>query len=123
MSDIIHGKNLIVTDGSGAVVACARSCEISKQTEMIETCSTANGTYKEYYPGRSSWSVSVSFFVTAEGVVLYSNTAVTLSLNGTLLGSAYIRECKITGTCGNLSQGTLVFQGTGPMGGSSGGSS
>lgn len=117
MSNIIHGRNLVITDENDtAIIACAKTCEISKDTEMLETCSSNSGDYNEYYPGRSSWMVTVGFFVTAVGTVLYENQQVTLKCNGTLLGTAYIKQCRITGTVGNLSQGSIAFQGTGPIG-------
>jgi hypothetical protein len=111
------GKDLIVKVG-GTAIAAAKSCEISKDTEMIETCSTTSGTDKEFYPGKSSWQVTVNFFVVDEGVVIYTNQKVTLQCNNSTLGDAYVKSCQITGTVGNLCQGVLVFQGTGQMGGS-----
>ena len=119
MSSIIHGSDLIVrknTSSGDVVVACARSCEITKQDDMIETCSTANGSAKEYYPGRYSWQVSVTFFVTSVSIVADVGGSYDLFCNGSTLGTAYLKEARISGTVGNLSQGTLVFQGTGPYG-------
>jgi hypothetical protein len=118
MSNIIHGKNLIVSV-DGTAVAAAKSCEISRETEMIETCSVTSGADKEFYPGKSSWGVTVNFFVIDPGVVIYTNQKVTLSCNGSTLGDAYVKSCQITGTVGNLCQGVMSFQGTGAMGGSS----
>ena len=115
MSSIIHGKNLVVSI-NGTPVAAAKSCDIIQNTEMIETCSTDDGGYRSFYPGRSDWSVNVGFFVTSITPPA-RGTAVTLSLNGDVLGSAYVSQWKITGVVGHLSQGALVFQGTGPMSG------
>ena len=108
---------MVVTDENGtAIIACAKTCEISKDTEMLETCSESNGNYREYYPGLSSWRVTVRFFVTTVNTVLYANQKVNLKCNEVTLGEAYISQCRITGTVGNLSQGTAVFTGTGPIG-------
>lgn len=112
MSNIILGENLRVLDSGGTLIAAATDCVINVETEMIETATTTS--YRQYYPGLTGWIVSVGFFVTnttAQG----KGTLVTLTLNGSTLGTAYVQKWSISGTVGSLSKGSLVFQGTGPI--------
>lgn len=119
------GQDLIITGSSGTtpIVAGARSCEISKEREMIETSSPTNGTSRTFKAGRTNWSITIGTLVTAPGTDLSrvdDGTAVTIKVKvrgGSVLltGSAYFQRCVVTGTIGNLVQGSFVLQGTGPL--------
>lgn len=119
------GKDLLIMGSSGTtpIVAGARSCEINKEREMIETASPTSGTSRTFRPGRTGWSITIGTLVTAPGTDLSQvddGTAVTVKVKvrgGSVLltGSAYFQRCVVTATIGNLVQGSFVLQGTGPL--------
>lgn len=62
MSEIIHGRNLIIKL-DGKAIAAAKSCDIQIQTDMIEVSSPTAGRYRKYIAGRTDWSVNTSHLV------------------------------------------------------------
>lgn len=119
---ITHGRNILILkeDGS-AVVAAARSCEISTACELIEICTPKTKKYREYTTGRTDWDITLNYLVTdaptdllCEGQTIKIMVGIRGSLDS-LEGDAIIQSCKITATIGNLSQGSFVLKGTGPL--------
>ena len=117
------GKDLLICNSIGtALIAAARSCEIQRDKEMIETSSPSSGRDRTYIPGRKGWSISLNNLTpapTTDLELIDSDTAVTVHVKvrggAALQGSAYFHRCVVTGTCGNLAQGSFVLQGTGPL--------
>ena len=111
------------SDGSTPIVAGARSCEIQKERDLIETATPTSGTARTYIPGRTRWSINLNTLVTSPGTDLTKvddGTAVTIKVKvrgGSIIlsGSAYFQRCNVVATLGNLCQGSFVLQGSGPL--------
>ena len=120
------GKNLMIlknTTGStyAAVVAGARSCEVTIDGEQIETASTTNGQWRRYIAGRKGWSISVGYLMSVgtfptEAEMVNTNITIRVS-DGTvqMQGSAIVKTWKATGTVDNLAQGSFQLIGNGPL--------
>lgn len=116
------GKDLLICNASGtALIAAARSCEVVMECEMIETASPTSGTTRTYIAGRTGWSITVGYLTTAPttDLTLVGGSAVTVQVKirggSAVQGSALFKTCKVSGTVGNLAQGSFVLQGTGPL--------
>ena len=120
------GKNLQIlknTTGStyAAVVAMAKSCEVSIEADTLETSSSTSGAWHTYIAGRKGWSINVGYLVTAGGFSADAqmvNTTVTIRVSdGTvqMQGQAIVKTWKATGTVGNLTQGSFQLLGNGPL--------
>ena len=121
---IRKGKDIKITTASdGVLVALAKSCEISIDSDEIEVTSATSGTWKDFIPGRKSWSVNINYLVTAGGIaadVLKVGTVVNLKIKdgdtGTpLVGSAIVKTCKVSGSRGDLAKGSFSFRGKGTL--------
>lgn len=121
---IIHGRNVILSI-NGTAFASAKSCELNVQADTIETSSPSNGTYKTHIPGRMSWSVSLSHLVlnikanknmvgTTVSISMYPSGTGSLSTD-VISGTAIVKQWRITGTVGNLAQGSFQLVGTGAL--------
>ena len=125
----ILGNNIYITTGSGnsaTIIAGTRSNEIQVGSELIEISSPTSGKWREYIAGRSEWSFTTGFLVLAnENVkdILKAGTKVSIQIVGRtgstvevlLQGEAWIKDCKMTFTRGNLAQGTFSFVGHGEL--------
>ena len=121
---VIHGKDIQIQkyDGS-AIVAAARTCEVSVQADTIETATPTSGIFRTYISGRKDWSVSVGYLVASEdgaGILLNVGDTVHIRILYTaadvwLHGYAIIQQCRITANIGSLAQGSFVFKGSGPL--------
>lgn len=124
---ILNGRNLIVKS-NGVAIACARSCELDIDSEVIEVASPSSGRSKEYIAGRKSWSVNVGHLVKVgtnkdnlRSAIAMPGQTVTLVFcveDGLMYkweGSAICTKAKLTGTIGNLAQGSFSFQGSGEL--------
>lgn len=115
---------------NGTIIAGARSCEIEKTVEMVKTIApiSDNGVYEYNVPGRMSWKVNVGCLLTYNSSTTDAlsrffdkvGTSFTLAfIDSTTMqwytGTAYCTGCRITGTKGNLAQGSFAFEGTGPL--------
>ena len=116
------GKDLLICNSSGtALIAAARSCEVAMECEMIETASPTSGTARTYIAGRTGWSITVGYLTTAPttDIALVGGSPVTVQVKirggAAVQGSALFKTCRISGTVGNLAQGSFVLQGTGPL--------
>jgi hypothetical protein len=116
------GQDLLICNSSGtALIAAAKSCEVEAECELIETSSPTSGTARTYIPGRTSWRIIVNYLVSAPTVDLANvgGQAVTVQVkvrNGSASsGSAFFQTCRITGTVGNLTKGSFILVGTGPL--------
>ena len=97
----------------GKAVAASKSCTVETNCETKEAGMSGTGSWKRYITGRKSWQVSVSYLV--------GDTTVSLSWKmrddeaDTMSGDAILTSCKISGTRGNLVQGSFSFKGTGEL--------
>ena len=120
-----QGKDLLILLNDVAI-ANSKSCDINIDWEALETSSPVDGYVKHFIPGRMSWKVTTSYLVEAEGTPIKS----LLSLPGKIFtikvksralsddvvtGPALCTDCKITGTKGNLTQGSFTFLGIGAL--------
>lgn len=112
---------MICNSSGTALIAAARSCEVVSECEMIETASPTSGTARTYIAGRTGWSITVGYLTSAPNTDLakVGGSAVTVQVKvrggAALQGSALFKTCNVSGTVGNLAQGSFVLQGTGPL--------
>lgn len=134
---ILHGKDLIVyqtINGTTAVIAAAKSCDITISTETIEKTSPSTGQWKTYRPGRKDWSVGVSGLVAINNgvgdlktLLQNSGNEVTLSMSvraesyggsgewEVCSGAAICKSVKTGASRGNLSTYSCDFRGSGAL--------
>ena len=118
------GNDLIVKVG-GKAVAASKSCTVETNCETKEAGMSGTGSWKRYITGRKSWQVSVSYLVGDSATIksLLGKVGATVSLSwkmrddeaDTMSGDAILTSCKISGTRGNLVQGSFSFKGTGEL--------
>lgn len=117
---VILGKELKIYNGSNALISGAKSCVINKQADSIEVASASNATAKTYIAGRYGWSVSISHLITTNqgGIPMVGQTyTITYKVGSTSVysGTAICVEAEISGTVGNIAQGSIKLLGTGPL--------
>ena len=118
----IKGNNILIYM-NGSVVAGTRSNEVQTDCGLIEVSSPSNGGWQTFLAGRKSWSLNIAWLVTQLSDInrlLLVGSTVTVRILGRgestgLAGSAIVNTCKMTATRGNLANGTLVLQGSGPL--------
>lgn len=118
------GKNLKilmpVTGGYTAVVAGARSCEVSVEGDQLEVSSPNDGAWQHFIAGRKGWSISVGYLMSVgtfptEAAMVNTTVTVVVSDGTTMMqGSAIVKSWKATGNL-NLANGSFVFLGNGPL--------
>ena len=116
---MIHGRNLLIYEGSPAVaIAACRSCSIVNKADIEEVSSPQSEEARTYKVGRISWEISVSTFVLAmKGYALRKGQTYFLTLqdrnnsSDIITGSAICTDVQITATKGNLVQGSISFLG------------
>ena len=115
---ILHGRNIILSI-NGTAFAAAKSCELSLDCEDIEVSSATTGAWQSFIPGRKYWSMTFSHLVEnlANNKLLVGQTVtVRMSIRGKLEyveGTAIVKQWRVTGTVGNLTQGSFALKGTG----------
>lgn len=119
-----NGNNILVFKG-GTAIAQTKSDELQVDCDMIEISSASEQSWKSVINGRKSWSLSVSWLVSAVTdirKVLEVGTRVQLKIKGRsatdvqgVTGYAYIKTCKVSMTRGNLATGSFQFVGDGPL--------
>ena len=118
---MIHGKDIIIYEGDENPVAIAASkiCTVDKVAGTIETSSPASGVARSYASGRTDWVatlnnlvLSVKDYMLRVGETYYLTIGVRGSSTDTISGYAICTECNVTGTVGNLAQGSFRFQGS-----------
>ena len=124
----MNGNIILVSLGgrnAADVIGGSKSCELSYGCDVIEVTSVDSQTAKSFIAGRSEWTVTLSYLVTdVTAHTLSVGTEYTLYFGqrnggaiGTtfLKGKAILKSVKITATRGHLIQGSIVFQGSGPL--------
>lgn len=116
---IIHGKDIKIMSGGGALIACAKSCTIHRHADATEVASSTDGTSKHYIAGRKEWSVDLAYFVSTDGVSLVEGQAYSISVvvgsAATWTGDVLCTDCDVSAPMNNLSQGTIKLLGNGPL--------
>jgi hypothetical protein len=122
---LVHGRNIIIYEG-GVAIAAAKSCEIRIQCDAEEISSPSDGEWRDFIVGRKSWSVRISMLVTnVREILIHCGSRVRLTAGvrdvdntltaDRLTGYALCTEAVVTGTEGNLAQGSWNFIGCGPL--------
>ena len=126
----MNGNNIIIYIYSGSAwvaVASTKSDELQAECDLIEKASETQQDWKEYEPGRKSWGLNVNWLVTAVSdieKVLTIGTRVKIHVGarggysdgaGGLTGFAYVKNCKVNMTRGNLANGSFQFTGNGEL--------
>ena len=116
---IIHGKDIRIFSGSGALIAGAKSCTIHKNADYIEVASATNSDSKHYIAGRKGWSIDLEHFVTSGSMTLQEGQTYNISVrvyNSQMWqGTALCTDCDIQASMGSLSRGSIKLLGTGPL--------
>lgn len=128
MSNIVHGRNLIVKL-DGVAIAANKSCTISIEGEQVEIASMTSAQWREYIAGRKGWNVTTNHLVT-HGILLSAadlvNHEVELSFSfcenhlhtddgATMKGRAIIAQFQSEATIGSLAKGSFRFLGNGEL--------
>lgn len=120
----MKGNDLLISTDKQTLYA-SKSCDISVDGETKEYAGMS-ADWKTFMAGKKSWSISTSYLV--NGSSLKSDLSrvgetftITVSPRGStdasekLTGIAICTQWRVTGTRGNLVQGSFVFQGTGGL--------
>lgn len=115
------GHDVNIYNGNNALIGAAKSCIIHKTVEMIEVADPSNPTTKKFVSARSSWSVTMNHLVTTtKGGIPMVGSSYTITYkvgsSSVFQGVALCVEAEMTSTQGNLAQGSLKLQGSGPLG-------
>ena len=118
---ILLGNDLLVLV-NGNAIASSNSCVINSRMELKEVSDITSPVGRTYTPGRSTWSVSTEVLVTRGHIsgLLDIGTTYTLRFvtrDGTtgVTGQAFLSECEIKATKGNISTGVFRFTGNGSL--------
>lgn len=126
----MNGNNIIVYTYSGSAwvaVASTKSDELQAECELIEKASATQQAWKEYVAGRKGWGLNSNWLVTAVSdieKVLTVGTRVKIHVGdrggysggaGGLTGFAFVKNCKVNMTRGNLANGSFQFTGDGEL--------
>ena len=120
---IIHGNNVILASTtSGIAFAAAKSCDLNVQAGTLETSSPTIGDWLTHIKGRKSWTANISHLVTeikSNVQMVGQSVNITFGVRGSttdqVTGTATIKQWKVTGTRGNLSQASIVLEGNGAL--------
>lgn len=118
--NVEHGRDVNIYNGNNVLIAASKSCSIHKTVELIEVANPSNSKAKKYITGRTSWNISMNHLMTTSkgGIPLVdSSYTITYKVGSTSVftGTAICTEAEITSTVGNLSQGSIKFQGDGEL--------
>lgn len=117
---VILGHDVNIYNGNNALIGAAKSCIIHKTVRMFEVASPTNADSEEFVPGRTNWNVSMNHLVTTNkgAIPLVGNFyTITYKYGSTSVftGKVLCVEAEMTSTQGNLAQGSLKLQGSGPL--------
>lgn len=116
----MNGNDIIIKKNNTAI-AGVKSQEVQSQADTHEVASSTQQDYKEYMPGRSGWSINVSYLITTVSQIdeiLLVGDVVTIEWldragTVTMSGTAIVEQCKQTFTRGAIAGGSFVFKGSG----------
>lgn len=123
----LQGRNVMVFADELAI-ACCRSCEITIDTDLIETSSPMSGRFKTYIPGRVGWQITTGQLIPVYGFedyMLQSGQELNITIGEVtvdrhvgpqvLEGVAIVKSTKATLTLASLAQGGMTLVGNGPL--------
>ena len=118
------GKNILVYR-DGVLLAGTRSDEVQNEQTLHEVSTPASSEWREYKPDRKGWQVVTNFLLltnlsdmllsVGDKVALFISNGGSIDEHEACYGYAYVQKCVITGTLGNLAQGSFQFVGTGQL--------
>lgn len=119
----LKGNDLqLYRQDGGKLVAAARSCNVNVKCDTVEVSRLGDAGWKKFIAGIKSWDMDCSWLVSS-GQILKDNIgmvgmvlAVKVVIDGKQLkGECICKTCKVTGTRGNLVQGSFQFTGSGAL--------
>lgn len=122
---IILGNNIIIYE-NGVGIAAAKSCEIQVECDALEVSSSDSSDWRDYIAGRKVWTVKISSLVSnVMDKLKHPGAKVRLTMGvrdanneltaDRLTGYALFRQAIVTGSIGNLAQGSWIFLGKGRL--------
>lgn len=123
---ILLGKDLIIYE-NGIAIAAAKSCEVQTDCDVIEKSSPEISEWRDFDVGRKGWTVKVNCLVSNVMERLkHTGLKVRLTMGvrdqnneltaDRLTGYAICRQALVSGSVGNLAQGSWSFLGCGALG-------
>lgn len=124
----VNGNNILIGTMSGntfTAFAAVKSHDIDTMCDLIERASASQQEWKEFLPGRKEWDVNVNYLVLQDVSsniedLLRVGTTYAIRIKGRtgnykLSGNAICQHCKQNYQRGNLSVGSFVLKGNGPL--------
>ena len=123
----INGNQIILrkyVDGEWTPIGWIRSQEPETSADMNEKSSPDQGQWRQFLAGRKEWKMTANWIVGVTSQIywllevgeLYQMRCVDRDNSNVYVeGYAYVEQCKITMTRGNIVQGSFVFRGTGAL--------
>ena len=123
----INGNQIILrkyVSGSWQTIGYIRSQEPETSADMQEVASPDQGQWRQFLAGRKEWKMTANWIVGVTSQIywlldvgeLYQLRCVDRNNSNIYVeGYAYVEQCKITMTRGNIVQGSFVFRGTGAL--------
>ena len=116
------GNDLLILDrGGNAIIAYAKECEIECQADIVGVSNPDTGDWKEHDTEYQGWSINLSYLVSSPTAEI-PKTGTTVSLRvrerasqSYLAGTGVFRQNRMTGTWGNITQGSFSIIGRGPL--------
>ena len=122
------GNNILIgtmSDQTFTAFAAVRSHEVETMCDMLEKASASQQAWKEFEAGRKEWGINVSYLVLQDATsniedLLKTGTTYAIRIKGRtgdykISGSAICQHCKQSYQVGNLSVGSYILKGTGPL--------
>ena len=123
----INGNQIILrkyVDGEWTPIGWIRSQEPETSADMNEKSSPDQGQWRQFLAGRKEWKMTANWIVGVTSQIywllevgeLYQLRCVDRNNSNLYVeGYAYVEQCKITMTRGNIVQGSFAFRGTGAL--------
>ena len=121
---VINGNNIYIysgTSGSSPIIAGAKSCTISKKSDVMETASDTDAVNKNFIPGRTEWEISINHLVLTgneyQGIVKVGTSFyISVVVNGVRkTGKVICTQADIGGAVGSLASGSVKLKGSGAL--------
>ena len=121
----VLGRDLILSINN-TNLACAKSCDLSLNTDFIEVCAPDGGEWEDYIPSTNSWGCSASALSTTMEYfdqleqIWHDRTMITLRMYDTKMGcfykgNAYIKKLTVVGNDKGLVTMSVTFQPKGEL--------
>ena len=118
--------NRFMLSKDGVAVAAVVTNDVETQAASIERAGASQGRYREYIKGRKTWTMTCEWLMVSSAMMvglIYAGQTFAIScydrdsINATrnVHGVAYLDECKIQMTQGQVIHGHFRFHGNGDM--------